>query len=205
MKKFRQKDFSLIADIAKGATIGGGLGILGSNMFLPPKDKKVHGPSERGITAFGAGTLIGAALGLLYGVTKEITTKINRSTTVNQRLMETVVENLKKTGFKEGKDFTRDPKLANEVKTKVCIVVSKTDGDLKLLVNTVSDSKLKSVTENMVKNIPNSSTVTKKMSDRFNDVVITSISDSSADYGLVTGIAEFYIRHKYPVYLVEVG
>lgn len=203
MKKFRQKDFSLIADIAKGATIGGGLGVLGSNMFVPRKSS--YGPSERGITAFGAGTLIGAALGLLYGVTKEITTKINRNTTVNQRLMETVVENLKKTGFKEGKDFTRDPKLANGIKTKVCIVVSKTDGDLKLLVNTVSDGKLKNVTESMVRNIPNSSTVTKKMSDRFNDVVITSISDSSADYGLVTGIAEFYIRHKYPVYLVEVG
>lgn len=205
MKKFRQKDFSILADMAKGASIGGGLGIFGSTIFRPSEKDKVHGPFERSMMALGAGTVIGAGLGLLYGLVKEASTRINRSNTVDQRLMTTVIDCLKKTGFKEGKDFTRDPKTANELKTKVCIVVTRTNGDLKLLVNTVSDFKLKQITEDMVRNVPNHSAITKKMSDKFNDISITTVSDSSADYGLVTGIAEYFIRHHYPVYLVEVG
>lgn len=197
MRKFRQKDFSILADIAKGATIGGTIGGFGA---------KVLGQSNNaGLVALGAGTLVGASLGALYGFMKEGSIATNRRTTVNDRLMNTVIDNLKKSGLKEDKDFTRDPKIANLMKTKVCIVVTRSNGDLKLLVNTVADFKLKEVTEGMIKHIPNSSVVNKKMSDKFNEVSITSISDNSADSGLITGIAEYFIHHHYPVYLVEVG
>jgi hypothetical protein len=157
------------------------------------------------LSIIGSGTIIGAGLGLLVGLAKETSTKVNRAITVDNRLMQGVIENLKKTGFKEGVQFTRDPKTANDLKIKVCIVISKNSGNLQLLVNTVADSKLKTVTNGMVKNIPNTATVNSKLSDKYNDITITSISDSSADVGLITGIAEYFIRNKYPVYLVEVG
>ena len=88
---------------------------------------------------------------------------------------------------------------------KVCIVISKSSGNMQLLVNTVADTKLKTVALNMAKNIPNTATVNTKLSDKYNDISISTISDSSANIGLVTGIAEYFIRNKYPVYLVEVG
>jgi hypothetical protein len=151
------------------------------------------------------GTIIGAGLGLLVGLTKDISTKVNRATTVDARLMQGVIENLKKDHFKEGIDYTRDPKTANDLKMKVCIVISKSSGNMQLLVNTVADTKLKTVALNMAKNIPNTATVNTKLSDKYNDISISTISDSSANIGLVTGIAEYFIKNKYPVYLVEVG
>ena len=41
--------------------------------------------------------------------------------------------------------------------------------------------------------------------DKFNEITITTISDSSADVGLIAGLAEKFIRANCPVYLIEVG
>lgn len=203
MIQFRQKDFNLKTDILKGATIGTTLGGIAT------KIPGFRGKFEKGLGTdlmmVGGGTIIGAGLGLLVGLTDKLIDKVNRNSTVDVRLMKTVVDNLKRANFREGIDFTRDPKVANDLKVKVCILITKVSNNLQLLVNTISDSKLKSVTDDMVKHIPNNSVVTKQVSDRFNDITISTISDSSADAGLVTGIAEYFIRHKYPVYLVEVG
>lgn len=203
MIQFRQKDFNLKTDILKGATIGGTLGGIAT------KIPGFRGKFEKGLGTdlmmVGGGTIIGAGLGLLVGLTDKLIDKVNRNSTVDVRLMKTVVDNLRRANFREGIDFTRDPKVANDLKVKVCILITKVSNNLQLLVNTISDPKLKSVTDDMVKHIPNNSVVTKQVSDRFNDITISTISDSSADAGLVTGIAEYFIRHKYPVYLVEVG
>ena len=56
-----------------------------------------------------------------------------------------------------------------------------------------------------MKRLPNTSATTEKVSDKFNDILITSISDSSADVGLIVGVIEKFIHSGYPVYLVEVG
>ncbi len=202
MIKFRAKQFSIRADIINGAAIGGTLGTIASTV-IPKFNKKKDWGSSAAI--IGSGTVIGAGLGLLVGLTKETSQKVNRITTVDKRLMHGVIENLKKAGLKENVQFTRDPKIANDMKMKVCIVISRNSGNLNLLVNTVADSKLKSITSGMVKNIPNTATVNTKLSDKYNDISISAISDSSADTGLITGIAEYFIHHKYPVYLVEVG
>ena len=203
MIEFRQKQFGTISNTIKGATIGATLGTLATK--LPLFRKKDDNNWNTDLAIIGGGTIIGAGLGLLVGLTKDISTKINRATTVDTRLMQGVVENLKKDHFKEGVDYTRDPKTANDLKMKVCIVISKCSGNLQLLVNTVADVKLKTVANNMVKNIPNTAAVTTKLSDKYNDISISTVSDSSANLGLVTGIAEYFIRNKYPVYLVEVG
>jgi hypothetical protein len=208
MIEFRQKQFGIVSSVRNGAAIGATVGTLATKLPIIknlPIFKKKDDNWKTELSIIGGGTIIGAGLGLLVGLTKDISTRVNRATTVDARLMQGVIENLKKDGFKEGIDYTRDPKTANDLKMKVCIVISKSSGNMQLLVNTVADTRLKTVALNMAKNIPNTATVNTKLSDKYNDISISTISDSSANIGLVTGIAEYFIRNKYPVYLVEVG
>jgi hypothetical protein len=69
----------------------------------------------------------------------------------------------------------------------------------------VKDKKLEQITTQIVKNIPNTSNVITRTGDRYNDVIISTISDNSADPGLICGVVEKFVHNKYPVYLVEVG
>ena len=69
----------------------------------------------------------------------------------------------------------------------------------------ISDPRLQGLAKDLVKNIPNKSAVNERTSDKFNDITITTISDSSMDAGLITGVAERFIHSGYPIQLVEVG
>lgn len=151
------------------------------------------------------GIAVGAALGALAGAIMDISDHINRKTTVNNRLMKNVVDNLKRSGYKEGKDFTRDPKMSNLLKTKVCLVISKSSDEIKLLINMIRDSKLKSISDDIVKNLPTLSTVSEKVTDRYNDLNITTMTSNKGDAVWVTSIAEKFIQNGFPVYLIEVG
>lgn len=232
MIKFRRKDFSILSDTIRGATIGGSLGVMASPLAglkkLNPifrkledkyvikepkfdKDGKLEAKQSNNykfakrIVIPLAGAVIGAALGALAGSIKELDQYVSRKTTVDKRMMDKIVEDLEKTGFKEGEHFTRDPKTADRIKSPVSIAITKNSGDLRLLVNTVADKKLKDLTSQILKTLPNSSAVTQEERNRYNEISITTISDGSADIGLIAGICEKFIRHKYPVYLVEVG
>lgn len=214
MIKFRQKNFGYIDSLLGGATAGAHLGgaIAGliksdvlPNAFGMAKGDKGYSFGQRGIAGALTGAVIGASLGVLAEGIKNVSDKINRNNTLDNRLMKVVVENLKKQGFKEGNQFTRDPKTASDKRIKICISVARVNGDLKLLVNTVKDPKLKDISGTMINRLPNTSVVRQDMKDKFNEISITSISDASADAGLITGIAEYFIRNGYPVYLVEVG
>lgn len=221
MIKFRPKNFSILSSTVTGATIGANTGLLASPLFMFKKNKTTGSTptqtTSKGKYSFeftglsnallpvAAGTIVGAALGALVGGIKEIDKAISHKTTVDKRLMEKIVENLKKTGFEEGTDFTRDPKTADKIKSPVSIVITKNSGELRLLVNTIIDNKLKRLTSQITKNLPNSSAVTRREKNKYNEISITTISDGSADAGLITGICDQYIRNKYPVYLVEVG
>lgn len=214
MIKFRQKDFSVLSSTIKGATIGSSIGAIASGFSsLIPNDIKnrfrIKGGADSEtltkLAVVGTGTIIGASLGLLAGAIKESDKLISRKLTVDNRLMETVKDCLIKTGFKEGHDFTRDPKTANNLKAKICIVITRNSGELRVLINTVADTKLKNLTDELVKNLPNTSVVNKTVTDKFNEITLSRISDASADAGLITGIAEKFIHSGYPVYLVEVG
>ena len=209
MIEFRQKNFGILSDITTGAAVGGtaaGIGSLFRKKFWRDKDNKNNESLFRSdLFLTTSGVVVGAALGALVGGIKEISTRINRKNTVDRRLMSKVVEYLKKDGLKEGIDFTKDPKTATSLKTKVCIVISKVSGELRISVNLASDPKLKTVSDEIIKRLPNMAASTEKMSDKFNDITITSISDASADAGLVVGVVEKFIHSGYPVYLVEVG
>lgn len=211
MIKFRQKDFSLLSSVVSGAVTGGTLGSTVTSLsptlreYINKKAKTDKKSGKGVLIASGVGMLVGASLGALSYAIKGIGDSINNKKTVDRRLLVTVDEILKKDHFKEGKDYTRDPQTANKLKMKVCIVLSKYSDDLRILINTISDIKLKRLTDEVIKRIPNSSVINEKMTDKFNDITISTISDSSADAGLVAGIVEHFIHSGYPVYIVEVG
>jgi len=153
----------------------------------------------------GVGMLVGAGLGLLIGIGKVTAKKINQSMTVNKRLMDGVI-NILKMQFKEDRDFTRDPKISTESKMRVCIVISRETTEQQIIVNTAADPKIQRIlddVENFVKNI-SKTTVTKNLSDKYNDITITTISDKTTPK-LIADIASKFIKAHYPVYLVEVG
>lgn len=214
MIKFRQKDFSILSSTVTGAGIGGSLGT-----FIPMFGKKHEitfknkdGDTEKKMEydisktkGMAIGLIVGAALGALVGTVKEVSKKVNRKNTVDRRLLEKVLLDLNHKGFKEGIDYVLDPQKANRMRTKVCIVISKYSDELRVLINTVKDPKLSQLATNVVKNIPNSSNVVTRATDKYNDIVISTISDSSVDAGLICGIAEKFIHSGFPVYLVEVG
>lgn len=212
---FRQKKYSneIISEAIKGAGIGGTLGTIGT--LFTPKSIKFAGKSgqkynnlsdfHKNSIVTGTGIILGAALGALVGTVKEIDKKISRLNASN-RLMQNVVDNLKRIGFKSETDFTLNPKTANSLKTRICIVISKYSDELRLLINTASDPELKAISTEIIKNLPKTSvTLNEKIGDRFNEINISTISAGKQDSGFISGIAEMYIRRGYPVYLVEVG
>jgi hypothetical protein len=181
---------------AAGSAVGGLVGKLSGKDVL---------------RSVGIGTLIGGALGLAFGLVKKVSKAINnRSTVDSSRLMKGIIDNLKNTrNLVEGKDFTRDPKRANELKTRVCIVISKESGDLHLLINLVSDNRLSKVTNILIHDIKkakgdNYLKVNEKLSDRYNEILITTVA-RDANVNLISGVIERYVKEGYPVYILEVG
>ena len=168
------------------------------------KYNKLNTPVRNALMMVG-GVAIGATLGAIAGAIMDLTDHIVRKKTVNNRLMKDVLVNLKKMGFNEGRDYTRDPKISTLLKTKVCLVISKSSDEIKLLVNTVNERGLKDITSSISKNLPTMSTVTEKVSDKYNELNITTMTSNNGDSTWVASIAEKFIKAGYPVYLVEVG
>ena len=146
---------------------------------------------------------IGATLGFIFGAVHDLVDYSDRKN-VNNRLMKKVVTDLKKIGFKEEQDFTTNPKTATLMKTKVCIGISRSADTLRVLVNTINDAKLSRLSQETTKNLPSMSTRMERVSDRFNDINITTAS-GQGNSTFVSSIAEKFIRAGYPVQLVEVG
>lgn len=168
------------------------------------KYNKFDTPIRNAIMMAG-GVIIGAALGALAGMIMDVTDHITNKRSLNNRLLKDVLVILKRMGFNEGRDYTRDPKVSSLLKTKVAIVISRTSDELKLLINTVNDRKLKDITTTISKNLPTMSTITEKVNDRYNELNITTLTSNNGDATWVASIAEKFIKSGYPVYLIEVG
>lgn len=153
----------------------------------------------------GTTTLIGAALGALVGVVREIDKRVSR-TTANDRLMADIESELKKKGYKEGIHYTRDPETANLLKTKVCIVATRNGANFRALINTIDDKKLKATTDKIIKGLTGPAQVRNNLaSNRYNEITISTISNTSHNVKTVSEIALGFIKAGYSVYLVEVG
>ena len=146
-------------------------------------------------------TILGAALGAIVGA---IRTAKDAARVTNQRLLKQVLPRLKSKGLVEGKDFTMDPKKANEIPTKVCIVLSSASGELQTVINSKDDPKLKKVVDGIVRKSPGRAQVTTQ-NNRFNEITITTEKRTAANVNQVVSIIESFVESGYPVYIVEVG
>lgn len=209
MAKFKEKNFGLLTGVRNGATVGaalsGGIYRFAFSGKRPPIQVR-NITIDTPIAAL-AGGIIGATLGAIaYGI-KSISNRIEKKKAINYRLMPAIVKELERQGHKEGMSFTRDPKHADRLKTKVSIVIYKNSGDLRLIVNTVNDDKLSRIMKDITTKIAKTreAVFREEASDRFKDLKITAISDPSTDAGYIAWIASTFINNGYPVYLVEVG
>ena len=202
MIKFRQKAYSdnVVSGALDGAKYGAGVGTVLAGILKTTKADKKVSP----FLVVGGSALVGAALGALAGKMKDNDIKKSR-VNVGVRLFESVISNLEKIGFREGYDFTQDPKMANILKTKVCIVVSRSSSGLKLLVNMADDQKLKEISDRIKNSLGRTVMSTERVNNKFNELSITTLSSNGNDAVFVTRIIESFIRGGYPVYIVEVG
>lgn len=204
-RKFRIGYYSSFVDDVWGGTMKGlGVGGLINGIALGAAAIDKKGWSvKQAFKAVGYSVLVGATLGLVLGVTKKIAETSSRNKT-NQRVINTVTKLLKNKGFEENKDFTTDPKTADLEKTKVTVLVNRGNGDLKLALNVISDKKLEKVCNRVVSELPDKSKTITKESNRYNEIMITTLS-SGNDAIVISGIIEKFIRAGYPVYMIEVG
>ena len=200
-KIFSEKSFGLASEgLLRGALLGTG---LTTSLILPLSKAGMNGTPRAKAATILVGAALGAICGSIWGITKTVGTKLSQLNTGHE-LIEEVIKNFKRAGYKRDKDWTTDAKVANLMKTKVCIVVSRRADELGVLVNMVNDERLKQVSEEIVKNLPAQKQKTEKVSDKFNDLQITSFPDSN-DPVFVFSVAERFIKRGFPVYIMEVG
>lgn len=215
MIKFREKEFSVKDDMIAGLMIGGLTGVAGKALRRSANalagSEVISSSSRAGkildsqVASSVSGAILGAALGGLYYLFSK---SLNSSATRNNRkvnLPREISDILVKSGYKREIDFTFDPKVANNMKTAVCIVISRSSDEMSLLINTINDSKLDTISSQILKNLPNTSVITRRKSDKWNELYISSMSSNNWDSGFIASIAEKFIQRKYPVYIVEVG
>lgn len=177
----------------------------------PARDKKVGdlvlGDTPPGATQgqkylfVAATTVLGAALGAIVGA---IRTAKDAARSTNNRLLKQVLPRLKSMGLVEGKDYTMDPKKANEIPTKVCIVLSSASGELQTVINSKDDRQLKQVVDKIVRMSPGRTQVSTQ-NNRFNEITITTAKNTAANVNQVISIIKSFVENGYPVYIVEVG
>lgn len=153
-----------------------------------------------------SGALIGASLAIGYYLIKKSYSKVSnvRSSYNGSGILGDVVDDLEKTGFKNGIDFTTDPVKADYLKTKVCLIVSSSRDEANLVINSISDPKLDSESNRIIKNLPSNTRFYKKESDKNNELTLSTIP-SNMDHSYISSIAERFIRRKYPVFLIEIN
>lgn len=166
----------------------------------------LQGKINQGFALTAAGTILGAALGALVGTAREIGSKISQSKAGESRLSKALVDRLGAT-YRQDKDFTLDPKVADRLKIRVCIVITKDASNLQIRVNAVDDKHLNVLVDRLTRDIKNSSRVfdRQQTSNKFNDIIVTTASNSITNVAKISKLVSDFIEAGYPVYIVEVG
>lgn len=212
--KAEQKGFSFGTDFLdnsfKGASIGGALGSIASPFFVTAKNAAnptnyewAKGAAKGAVS----GIIVGAALGTLFGIIKNEAISRNRNNTINDRYLPKVTEMLLNRGFLEDKDFTRDPKTADDLKTRICIMVSRYSTDTRISINCSADFKTQQLIDKMINDLGLSRRVSikKQGSDRFANIEMLKRTKIDEDVNLIKSISEYLMKRHIPIYLVEVG
>lgn len=197
----REKSYGAITNSAwKGAAAGG---TLGAGLALQYMSRAQVGSNRAKAMVPLVGAALGGLAGSLWGVVKTLDTKISQSLT-GHKLINEVIKNLKRAGFKEGQQWTLDPKKASLMKSKVCVVLSQCADNTGILINMANDPKLKGISSEITNSLPTGFRETEKMSDRFNEIQISSFPDKT-DATYIFTVLEKFIKNGFPVYLIEVG
>lgn len=197
----REKSYGAISNSAwKGAAAGG---TVGAGLALQYMKRAQLGSNRAKAMVPLIGAALGGLAGSLWGVVKTLDTKISQSST-GHKLIEEVIKNLKRAGYHEGQQWTCDPKKATLMKSKVCVVLSQSADNTGILVNMANDQKLKEISLEITNSLPTGFRETEKISDRFNEIQISSFPDKT-DATYIFTILEKFIKRGFPVYLIEVG
>ena len=202
-KIFSEKKEKTYGRVVSDAVRGASLGLMAGTGALQLSGVNKTGSIRAKAMIPLMGAALGAVAGSLWGIVKTADQVISQHGT-GHKLIEEVLKNLKRAGYKRDTDWTTDPKRATIMKTKVCVVISRSADELGVLINMANDPKLKSVSTEITKNLPVDAQETEKFSDRFNDLQISSYP-SSKDAVFVFSIIESFIKRGFPVYLLEVG
>lgn len=159
--------------------------------------------NQRLLFAFGS-MVLGAGLGAIVGAIRTADEKWSQSRT-DRRLLRFIKTELERSHLKEGVDYTFDPKKANEISTKVCIVLSSASGDLQTVINSVNDPKLKNLVDRIVRKSPGRISKTGEERNRYNEITITTEKNASKNVKQVVSIIKSFVESGYPVYIIEVG
>lgn len=222
MKTFKEKQYTspaldnIIQKTLKGASIGALIGTPYASIkyvkakAAGKKDNEENRPIGWGdfsdsAKLIASTTITGAALGAICGMIQNLDDSLSKASANNNNLMDKIQKKLKQLGYVGNKDYTKDPKFANLLKTKVCIVISRSSDDLKLLINMAQDDKLKDATSEIVDRLPKTAVVTEKAGNRFNDFSVSTLSRGAKDVDFIVRVIEMFIKRGFPVYLVEVG
>jgi hypothetical protein len=197
----REKSYGAISNsAAKGALAGSTVGAVLALQFM--KRSQLGSPRAKAMVPL-VGAALGGLAGSLWGVVKTLDTKISQSLT-GHKLIEEVIKNLKRAGYREGQQWTLDPKKATLMKSKVCVVLSQSADNTGILVNMANDPKLKEISLEITNSLPTGFRQTEKISDRFNEIQISSFPDKT-DATYIFTVLEKFIKRGFPVYLIEVG
>jgi hypothetical protein len=197
----REKSYGNVMSSAwKGAAMGGS---VGAGLALQYMHQTQTGSNRAKAMVPLVGAALGGLAGSLWGIAKTIVTKISQSGT-GHKLIEEVIKNLKRAGYKQDQQWTLDPKRASLMKSKVCVVISRSEDNTGILINMANDPKLKEISQEITDSLPTGFRETEKMSDRFNEIQISSFPDKS-DATYIFMVLEKFIKRGFPVYLIEVG
>jgi hypothetical protein len=197
----REKSYGAITNsAAKGALAGSTVGAGLALQFM--KRSQLGSPRAKAMVPL-VGAALGGLAGSLWGVVKTLDTKISQSLT-GHKLIEEVIKNLKRAGYREGQQWTLDPKKATLMKSKVCVVLSQSADNTGILINMANDQKLKEISVEITNSLPTGFRETEKISDRFNEIQISSFPDKT-DATYIFTVLEKFIKRGFPVYLIEVG
>lgn len=224
--RFIPKGFSNTVDRAiSGAAYGSAVGAFLSGggsksvgrrviKFVPGGEwvsDKISGSGEdklnESLSILGTSILIGAGLGALIGAVQDLNQYVSRKNVGNDRDMGELLRTLRDRGLEENKDFTRSPKTANLMKTKVCVVL-KQGGDtteFNVMVNSINDRRLRATLNKCISKLGPLQTKTDHANNKYNELTLTTIKNKTENVKLVADLVENLVNSGYQVYIVEVG
>jgi hypothetical protein len=218
MIKFREVRYSLLPDLLKSAAVGstagaltGGISANVSNTLGKTKNLNVQDKKDLSFNWKLKGSVIGAGLAMAYTLLEKLTNsstgrilldKKVRNSNYNINMISKV---LKMKGFTPDKDFTTNPKIADRLKTKVCIVLRSDSDLLSIIISSVGDDMTKKAMDEIVRGIPDKYKSTVDRTEKGQTISLTAMSSNGGDISYVANVMSQFMNRRIPVYLVEVN